>query len=418
MKKGSTKEMEKSNEKEKCYEALEELVRVRVQEFIQSILEEEVEEFLGRRRYERRSSVDGNSGYRNGYGKVRRFSMKTGTIKVRRPRVRNTDERFESRILPLFKRRTKEVGDLLPELYLHGLSKGDFELALRGLLGEGAPLSASSIQRLKAKWEAEYREWKEEDLSKLEVVYMWADGIYVKAGLEREKAALLVVVIALKDGTKKIVAVESGFRESKESWCRVMRDLNRRGLKPPKLVIADGNLGIWAALAEVYPDVKEQRCWNHKIMNVLDNFPRKIQPSAREYLLRIANAESLAECERWKRKFKEVFGKDYPRACETLERDWDRMVTFYEFPREHWRHIRTTNVVESPLASVRLRTYVARRFKKVKNATALVWKVLMVAEKRFRKLNAPHLLEDVYNGVRFVNGRKAKDKRANEVPAA
>ena len=414
MKKGNTKEMEKSSEKRVWYEVLEGWVRKMVQRFIQMILEEEVEEFLDRKRYERRSPVDGNPGYRNGYGKVRRFSMKTGTIKVRRPRVRDTEERFESRILPLFKRRTEEVGELLSELYLHGLSRGDFELALRGLLGDGAPLSVSSIQRLKAKWEAEYREWKEEDLSKLEVVYMWADGIYVKAGLEKEKAALLVVIVGLKE----IVAVESGFRESKESWGRVMRDLERRGLKAPKLVIADGNLGIWAAIAEVYPEVKEQRCWNHKIMNVLDNFPRKVQPEAKEYLMRMVNAESLAECEKWKRKFKEVFGSNYPKACETLDRDWERMVSFYEFPKEHWRHIRTTNVIESPLASVRLRTYVARRFKKVRNATALIWKVLMVAEKRFRKLNAPHLLEDVYNGVRFVNGRKAKEKKANEVPAA
>lgn len=416
MKKGNTKEMGKSSERV-CYEELEAWVRGRIQELIQWILEEEVEEFLGRKRYERRKPVDGNPGYRNGYGKERRFTLKAGTIRVRRHRLRNLEERFESRILPLFKRRTEEIGELIPDLYLHGLSKGDFELALRGLLGDGAPLSSTSVQRLKAKWEVEYKSWRGEDLSKLEPVYMWADGIYVKAGLEKEKAALLVVVVGLKDGTKKIVAVESGCRESKEAWASVLRDLKNRGLKAPKLVIADGNLGIWNALAEVWPDVKEQRCWNHKMMNVLDNLPRKIQPEAKEYLRRMAYAKTRAECERWRREFKKVFGSNYPKACETLDRDWERMITFYEFPKEHWRHIRTTNIIESPLAAVRLRTYVARRYKKVKNATALVWKVLMVIEKRFRKLDAPHLLEDVYNGVKFVDGKKETRKTSEDAAA-
>jgi transposase-like protein len=318
--------------------------------------------------------------------------------------VRGLEERFESRILPMFKRRTKEIGEILPELYLHGLSTGDFELALRGLLGDGAPLSASSIQRLKSKWEVEYEAWRSEDLSGLEPVYLWADGVYVKAGLSKDKAALLVIVAGLKDGTKRVLAVESGYRESIASWAGVLRSLRDRGLPAPCLLVADGNLGIWGALAEVWPEAREQRCWNHKIANVLDSLPKRVQPKAKEYLCKIPYAESRAECERLKEQFGERFGIDYPKAWATLEKDWERMVTFYDFPKEHWRHIRTTNIVESPFSAVRLRTGAARRFKKVANATALIWKVLMVTEKRFRKLNAPHLLSEVYEGMKYKDG--------------
>lgn len=396
------------------FEYLEEWVRLKVQGFVQGIFEEEVEALLGRGRYERGKPVDGERGYRNGYGKSRRISLKTGTIVVRRPRVRNLEERFESRILPLFKRRTKEVGELLPELYLHGLAQGDFELALRGVLGEGAPLSAASIQRLKAKWEGEYEAWKEEDLSGLEAVYLWADGIYVKAGIGKDKAALLVVIAAMKDGAKKLLIVESGFRESIESWAGVLRSLKERGLRAPRLVIADGHLGLWGALARVYPESKEQRCWNHKITNVLDKLPKRAQPEAREYLCNLPYAQTRAECERLREQFKKSFEGRYPKAVETLENDWERMVTFYEFPLEHWGHIRTTNVIESPFASVRLRTNAAKRYRNVANATALIWKVLMVAEKGFRRLNAPHLLTEVYEGVKYVDGTKESnsDRRA------
>jgi len=388
------------------FEYLEDWVRLKVQGFIQGILEEEVESILGRARYQRREGVDAIRGWRNGYGKPRRISLKTGTVTVRRPRVRGIEERFESRILPLFKRRTKEIGDLLPDLYLHGLAHGDFELALRGLLGEGAPLSASSIQRLKGKWESEYEGWKSEDLSDFEPVYLWADGVYVKAGIGKDKAALLVIVAAMRDGTKKVLSVESGYRESTASWADVLRSLKRRGFRPPLLVVADGNLGIWGALAEVWPEAREQRCWNHKITNVLDRLPKRVQPVASQYLREIPYAETKAECERLKALFRQRYWADYPKAVETLERDWERMVTFYDFPKEHWRHIRTTNVVESPFSAVRLRTGAARRFKKVANATALIWKVLMVTEKRFRKLNAPHLLNEVYEGIEYKDGKR------------
>lgn len=314
------------------------------------------------------------------------------------------EERFESRILPLFKRRTEEVGELLPQLYLHGLAQGDFELALRGLLGDGAPLSASSIERLRGKWQQEYEAWRREPLDDLEVVYVWADGLYVKAGLEDSRAALLVIVGALKDGRKVVLAVDSGQRESKESWARVLRDLRDRGLRPWRATVADGHLGIWSAVGEIFPETEEQRCWNHRLMNVIDQLPKKVWPEAKGLLRKIPYAESQRECERLRDQFGARYGKLYPKAMETLCRDWERMVTFYRFPKEHWRHLRTTNVVESPFAAVRLRTDAAKRYKKVANAEALIWKILMIAEKRFRRLNAPKLLEEVYQGKKFVDG--------------
>jgi len=225
------------------WETLHTWLRGQVQGLIQRVLEEEVREFLGRERYQRRAEVGGAQGYRNGYGKPRKLSTPVGVVEVRRPRVRGLEERFVSRILPLFARRTKEVGELLPELYLHGLSEGDFDLALRGLLGEEAPVSASTVARLKEQWQGEWEAWRKRRLDDLEPVYVWADGVYVRAGLEQEKAAVLVVVVGCVDGRKVVVSVEPGARESVETWSRVLRDLRDRGLRAPRLVIADGHLG-------------------------------------------------------------------------------------------------------------------------------------------------------------------------------
>ena len=265
------------------WETLRDWLRGKIRELMQELLEEEVTEFLGRARYERRAAVDA-CGYRNGYGKPRKLTTSMGTIEVRRPRVRGVEERFESRILPLFARRTREVSELLPELYLHGLAEGDFDLALRGLLGEEAPLSASTVARLKTKWQAEWEAWRQQPLDGLEVVYLWVDGIYVKAGLERERAALLVAIAALSDGRKVVVAVVPGYRESVASWSEVLRDLRERGMNAPRLVIGDGHLGIWGALRNVWPEAEEQRCWNHKVLNVLEQLPRRQQAVAKPML--------------------------------------------------------------------------------------------------------------------------------------
>jgi putative transposase len=415
MRKGITETVKPSRT---TYEVLEEMVRLKVQEYIQDILEEEVESFLGRKKSERLKMVDNTPGYWNGHGKPKKFSVMNGTITVRRPRVRDTEERFESKIIPFFKRRSKEVGQLLPELYLHGLAKGDFELALRGLLGEGAPLSASSIERLKTKWQREYEEWKQLDMSNLEVVYQWADGIYVKAGLEKDKAALLIIIGGLTSGKKVFLACESGYRESKESWSSVLRNLTNRGLKLGRLTIADGHLGIWSALGELHPEGKEQRCWNHKIRNVLDCISKRIRSEAGEYLKRIPYAETLSECERLRDIFVNRYRKDYPKATEKLLSDWDRMITFYSFPKEHWPHIRTTNVVESPFSTVRLRTDAAKRFKKVQSATAMIWKLLQVAEKSFRCLKGHWILPDVYKEKVYVDGIAKHETKVLERMAA
>ncbi len=394
------------------WETVEQWVRGEIQSRLQSVLEEEVTAFLGRRKYERESGVDGVSGYRNGYGKPRRLSLSCGTVEVRRPRVRGLEERFESRILPLFARRTKEVGDLLPELYLHGLAQGDFELALRGLLGEGAPLSASSIARLRERWQADYWTWSRRKLDDRELVYAWVDGIYVKAGLEKDKAALLVVIGAMSDGRKEILALESGYRESTEAWLQVFRDLRDRGLDAPRLLLADGNKAIWAAANQVWPESRQQRCWNHKILNVLAKVHKRKQAEARALLTQIPYAATRQQAEKLRAGFSTTFKSEFPDAVRILDDDWDRMLTFYDFPEEHWRHLRTTNVVESPFASVRLRTNAAKRFKKVPSATALIWRTLMVAQKRFRKLNASHLLPAVHagqqysDGVALTNGKK------------
>ena len=399
------------------WEALETYAREGIRRLLQQLLEEEVEEALGRRRYERREGVDAPAGYRNGWGKPRGLSLMSGTISVRRPRVRGLDARFESRLLPLFKRRTEEVGRLLPELYLHGLAHGDFDLALRGLLGTGAPLSAASIARLKASWQTEYETWKRRRLDDLEPVYVWADGIYVKAGLEKDKAAMLVLIAALRDGRKIVLAVESGYRESTESWATLLRDLKARGWRAPRLVIADGHLGIWGAVATVFPEVEEQRCWNHRIVNVLDTLPQKLHGEGRALLTKIPYAETREEAERQKGAFQAwATRKGVPAAGRRLAEDWERLVTFYAFPKEHWKHLRTTNVVESPFAAVRLRTTAAKRFKKVENATAVIWKTLLVAEQSFRRLDAPELLPEVAEGVAYVNGERAK--RGNEKAAA
>jgi putative transposase len=396
------------------WEELEDWVRQKVQELVQAILEEEVTELLGRQKSERRQAIDSPLAYRNGYGKERKLTLSCGTISVHRPRVRGVEARFESQVLPFFARRTREVDQLIPELYLHGLAQGDFDLALRGLLGKDAPVSASTVARLKEKWQGEWQEWKARSLAGLEVVYLWVDGVYVKAGLE--KAALLVIIAGLSDGRKVVLAVEPGYRESTESWAALLGDLKRRGLNCPRLVAGDGHLGIWGALSQVYPQALEQRCWNHKIMNVLDKLPKKGQGEAKRLLQQIAYAQTQAQEKR--DKFVHWCQKGgQPAAAETLVRDWERMVSFYQFPKEHWKHLRTTNIVESPFAALRLRTDAAKRYKKVANATAVIFKLLLLAEGRFRKLNAPERMKQVFLGVQFKDGIELRQEVTQELAA-
>ncbi len=394
---------EPTRESRPTWGTLEDWMRGQVQGLIQRVLEDEVTEFVGRTKSQRRAAVDAPAGYRNGYGKPRRLTLRCGTITVRRPRVRDCEARFESRVLPLFKRKSTKVDDVVPELYLHGLAQGDFELALQGLLGDEAPLSSSTVARLKEKWHAELAEWQSRRLDDVEAVYLWVDGIYVKAGLEKDKAALLVVLAALSDGRKVFLAVMPGHRESTASWSAVLRDLAQRGLRPPRLVIGDGHLGIWAALRNVYPEAEEQRCWNHKILNVLDKLPKRQQTAAKALLCQIPYAETRREAERRREQFVHwCRQRGHPEAAQCLEADWERMVTFYRFPQAQWQHLRTTNPVESPFAAARLRTDAAKRFKTVKNATAVIWKMLLVAERAFRRVKHPELMPRSLVGSRSL----------------
>jgi putative transposase len=422
MKKGDTAMAQKTTtyvgSSSEVWERLEVCVREHLQRFIQALLKEDVTALWGRPKSARRATVDVAAGLRNGYGKPRRLRWTAGTITVRRPRVRGLAERFVRRVLPLLTRRTREVGELLPQLSLHGLALGDFDLALRGLLGDAAPWSAASLTRLKAGWPRAYEAWQQRRLEDLAVVYVWADGLSVKAGLEDTKAALLVMSGALTDGRKVVLAVESGQRESKASWGAVLRELRACGLQPWRCTIADGHLGIWAALAEQQPTAAEQRCGNQRITHVLAAIPTKHQPQARTLLCAMPDAESPTACEELRAPFVQRYRALAPNAVERLLADGERLVTFYQFPREHWRHLRTTHVVESPFAAVRLRTTAAKRFKTVDSATALIWKVLQIAETTFRRLNAPELLPAVYAGARDVDGVKPAGDAAQQEVAA
>jgi transposase-like protein len=307
----------------------------------------------------------------------------------------------------MFKRQSKQVRALIPELYLHGLTSGDFELALRHLLGEGAPLSASSLQRLKEKWQGEYAQWNGQPIKESQWAYLWADGIYVKAGLGKEKTALLVVIGVQADGSKRFLALEPGYRESKQSWAEVLRRLKSRGVKNPRLFVGDGNLGLWAAVSEIYPQASQQLCWNHKMLNVIDAVSHKEQSPAWDHLRAMMYAESREQALKERHKFEQAF-RHNPKAVKTVVNHWDRLTTYYDFPREHCKHLRTSNVVESPFSRVRLRTAASRRFKSQVNATCLIWKTLMIAELSFRKLDAPQLVDKVAGGARFHNGAQVR----------
>jgi transposase-like protein len=377
------------------WEDLQEWIRGQVQGLVQQALEDEVTEALGRLKSQRSGEAGGP--YRNGFGRPRRLTTTVGTVELERPRVRGMQERFESRVLPWFKRKLAVVDQMIPELYLHGLSEGDFDLALRGVLGEKAPLSPTSVARLKQRWQGEYEAWRKRPLDEVQVAYLWVDGVYVKAGLEKDKAAILVAVAALVDGRKVVLAVQPGQRESAGSWGDLLRDLKARGMTCPCLVVGDGHLGIWAAIREVYSPADEQRCWNHRIVNVLDKVPTKHQPAAKELLSQAMYAPSREDCEQAKARFRSwCQERALPAAADTLERDWERLVAYYRYPPEHWKHLRTTNPIESAFATLRLRTDAARRFKKVANATAAIWKLLLIAEKSFRHVDGKTKLIEVW----------------------
>jgi transposase-like protein len=387
---------------------LEEVAREGARRLLAEALELEVNEFLQRVRYQRGKSF---RGYRNGYAAERAIGVGLGAIKVRLPRVSEVPrevapEGFQSQIVGRYQRVSRTTQRLLARLYLEGLSTGDFEPVFRALLGETAPLSASSVTRLKADWQAEYEGWRTRALDEQRYLYLWVDGIYLAAGGEEEKTALLCVLGLREDGQKELLALVPGYRESTESWAQVLRDLKARGVVCPALVVGDGALGIWAALREVWPTSRCQRCWNHRVLNVLDKLPKRLWAQVRRDLRRAAQATTRAEC----RRQLETIAADLRRAgqvpaAETVLRDLDDFLTFYDFPQEHWLHLRTTNPIESVFAGIRLRTVVAKRLPNRENAVYLVFKVAQRLSRNWRRITGSNLCQLVLGEQPFVDGK-------------
>lgn len=358
---------------------------------------------------------------RNGYGRERSLVTGVGTLRVKAPRVadRRVDEqgrkfRFTSQILPPYLRRAKSVEELIPWLYLKGISSGDFSEALAALLGPDAPgLSATTVVRLKEVWRGEYEAWSKRSLAGQRFVYVWADGIYSNIRLDDERQCLLVVIGALEDGRKQLLAVHDGFRESELSWQELLEDLKRRGLElPPKLAVGDGGLGFWAALRQVYPITREQRCWVHKTANVLDKLPKSMQGKAKQALHDIYLAESRQAATKAFARFVGLYKKKFPRAVSCLEKDRDALLAFYDFPAEHWGHLRTTNPIESTFATVRLRQ---RRTKGCGSREASLTMAFMLArqaERHWRRLNGSEVIVHVLEGKKFKDGELVQDRAA------
>jgi len=398
--------------------SLDELAREGALRMIAAALEAEVDQYVA-------SFVDevGEDGkrlvVRNGRAKERKLTVGSGTLALRAPRVndRRVEEetgerrRFSSRILPAYARRSPKVTEVLPILYLHGLSTGDFGPALRDLLGEDASgLSPSSIQRLTETWQAEHAAFRERELRFHRYAYLFVDGVNVAVRLgEDAKLCLLVVIGVRDDGQKELLAVEDGYRESEDSWAAVLRDLRDRGLNEPRLVTGDGALGAWAALRTVFPAAKEQRCWVHKTANVLDALPKRLQPRAKTLLHEMAEAPTRADAGKARERFRAEFDAKYPKAVAKLDKDWEQLTAFYSFPAEHWRHLRTTNPIESSFATVKLRTKVTKGAGSKKAALAMAYKLLDAAQERWRRINGHELVSDVLDGVTFKDGIKVTD---------
>jgi len=389
-------------------QTLDELAREGAQRMIAAALSIEVDEYLERLQHER--DEQGHAiVVRNGYAQERPVNMGAGVIKIKSPRVndRRLDHRFSSRILPPYMRRSPRLEEALPVLYLRGLSTGDFSEALSVLLGaEAAGFSATTISRLLRVWQDEYQEWRKRSLKGKDYVYVWADGVHFKVRLEEDRLACLVLIGVLPDGQKEMIAIEDGYRESKESWASLLRDVKRRGMLAPVLAVGDGALGFWSALREVYPEAREQRCWVHKIANVLDKLPTRLQPRAKAMLHEIMRAPDRASAEEEMARFVQEYEAKYPKATDCLMKDSEALLAFFDFPAQHWAHLRTTNPIESTFATVKARTRVTKGAGSRGAGLALAFKLTLAAEQRWRRVNAPHLVALVQAGVKFKDGEQ------------
>ena len=363
---------------------LEALARQGARQMLQAALEAEVSEYLQRPRYERAEGVE-NKGYRNGYLPERKLTLGSGAVAVKVPRVSDepAGERFQSQLVKPYQKRSQTVDELFPKLFIEGLATRDFEPALRSLLGAESALSPSTVSRLNQQFKVEYEVWGQRRLEESKIVYLYADGIYLSAGIGDEKACLLIVIGVDQAGVKHFLALGEGYRESKEGWMEVLGGLKKRGMNAPALAIGDGALGFWSALREVFPLTKQQLCWLHKMRNILNKLPKKEHPEAIERLRAIQRASGRVAAERLARLLVADWRKIFVEAAICLEMNLERLLTFYDYPSEHWRHLRTSNVIESPFAAVRLRTDAAKRFRTVKSGVHLIWQLLLKQEKKW-----------------------------------
>lgn len=394
---------------------LTDILKKGARQLLATALEAEISFFLNQYK-----EITDDKGYqrvvRNGYLPEREIQTGIGQVPVRAPRIRDQQPdpqngriRFTSAILPPYLRRTKSIETLLPWLYLKGISTGDFSEALTALLGKDAPgLSATTISRLKTVWQEDYKKWQQRDLSKKRYVYFWADGIYCNVRMD-DRQCLLVIMGATEDGHKELVALEGGIRESEQSWTEVLIDLKRRGLQTaPELAIGDGSLGFWKALSKAYDTTRWQRCWVHKTANILNKLPKSIQAKAKNKLHQIWMADNKDEAENNFDAFIETYSAKHPKATDCLKKDRDVLLSLYDFPAEHWRHIRTTNPIESMFSTVRLRTAKVRSCFSALTVLTMAFQLCRSAQKRWIRLHHPERLGEIIQGVKFVNGVSEK----------
>jgi len=393
-------------------DVLGEILREGAQRMLAKAVQAEVAEWIDARR----DVVDKHGRQqvvRNGYMPKRSILTGLGEIEVEQPRVhdrRSSEERerFTSKILPPYLRKSKSIEELIPWLYLKGISTGDFPEALAALVGEDAKgLSANTVTRLKQEWEREQEAWSKRSLTNKEYVYIWVDGVHFNIRLEEDRQCILVLMGATKEGQKELIAIQDGFRESEQSWKELLLDVKARGLAiDPKVAVGDGALGFWKAVKQVFPTTREQRCWVHKTANVLDKLPKHLQPKAKEKLHAIWMSDTRKHAERAFEEFLATYEAKYAKACECLKKDRDELLTFYDFPAEHWMHLRTTNPIESTFATVRLRHRKTKGNGTRKACLAMVFKLMQSAAKRWRALNGSELLADVIAGIPFQDGLK------------
>ena len=399
-------------------DALTSILRQGAQQMLTTAIEAEVAEWIDSHRH-----LADERGHRqvvrNGYLPEREIITGLGSLQVRQPRVhdrRTGEERevFSSKILPPYLRKTKSLEELLPWLYLKGISTGDFHEALQALVGPECPgLSASTITRLLAQWQDDYKDWSKRPLKDKHYVYLWVDGVHFNIRLEEDRQCILVLMGATADGHKELIALHDGYRESEQSWRELLLDVKSRGLSiDPKLATGDGALGFWKALPQVFPTTRTQRCWVHKTANVLDKLPKRLQPQAKGMIHEIWMADTREAAQAAFDAFLATYGPKYPQACECLAKDRDELLAFYDFPAEHWIHLRTTNPIESVFATVRLRHKRTKGNGSRLACLAMVHQLMLSASKRWRLLNGSKLIPDVIQGVQFIDGVKSQEVAA------